>query len=53
MAEVWNLDHLREVEKKGYNPITGREVTVKRRRLSTVSIDLSDSKGLKKLSFDP
>jgi len=36
-------------EKRGYNPMTGEEVTVRRRRICTASIDLSSSQGRRKL----
>jgi len=35
------LIYWRQVEKRGYNPMTGEEVTVKRRRIFTISIDPS------------
>jgi len=43
------LIYWRQVEKKGYNPMTGKEVTVKRRRIFTVSIDPSSPYGRKHL----
>jgi len=38
-----------QAEKRGYNPMTGEEVTVKRRRICMISIDPSSPKGRREL----
>jgi len=43
------LIYWRQVEKRGYNPLTGKEVIAKRRKISATSIDLTDPQGRKHL----